>query len=166
MSPNLFCPGCGHDLPAGVAFCPACGNAVPAKAPHPPAHEQETIRDFGQPYRWMETPPAPPRPVVPQPTAPPPPVYQPPAYQPPTVQQNHFPCPGCGQTVVRGASFCPQCGRNQQTPYAAAQSFQPQPAAFAQTNAATGFSQRSASEQLLMIVLAIIAASIILAFFC
>lgn len=168
MSPNLFCPGCGHGLPAGVAFCPACGNPAPAPAPQQTRTQETpdqdvTIRDLGQPYRWMETPSAPPRPVVPLQTAPPPP---PPAYQPPTVRQNHIhPCPGCGQLVSRAAAFCPQCGRNLHAPHAAA-AHAPPPAAALASQSALSFSQRSAVEQLLIVVLAILAACIILMFFC
>lgn len=153
MSPNLFCPGCGHGLPAGVAFCPACGNAVPGGAPRYEPNQ-------AQPYRWMETP-APPRPVVPLETAPP-------AYSPPTVRQDHFPCPGCGMAVSRAASFCPQCGRGltPQNAPTARDLPPPQQAAFAQPAPTLSFAQRSPGEQLLIVILALIAACVILAFFC
>ena len=102
-----------------------------------------------------------PRPVVPlRPQAPP--------YQPPVAPAAPRTCPGCGFTPPPVAVFCPQCGRAlrvaqgvapPQTSYA--------PGVPAGTPAATlSFSQRSAGEQLLIIVLAVIAACFILAFFC
>lgn len=164
MSPNLFCPGCGQGLPAGVAFCPGCGNAVPQTQPRYGAERSDsepTIRDAPQPYSWMETP-ATPRPVVPLQSSPPPP-----AYQPPAARLGLVACPGCGVSVSRSAAFCPQCGRPQQNHYAAAPGFQrPQPQAFAQPAATLSYGQRSPGEQLLIIILAVIAASVILAFFC
>jgi hypothetical protein len=112
----------------------------------------------------METQESPPRPVTP--LAPPPPAYQPPVYQPPTAQSRLFPCPDCGRMISRMAAFCPQCGSGLRAappqPHGIHATHPPQAAAATTLS----FSQRSPGEQLLIIVLAVIAACVILAFFC
>lgn len=158
MSQSIFCPGCGKGLPSHAAFCPACGNAVPRLSPD----QAPTERDLSTPqvgplppHRWMETQESP-RPVMPLPPNPPP-------YQPPAAQPKLFPCPDCGRMISRMAAFCPQCGSGMQAIHAQRPGFQATPPASA---GSTSFSQRSAGEQLLIILLAVIAACVILGFFC
>lgn len=161
MSQTIFCPSCGKGLPTNLSFCPACATPLPKVAPEE-APTQRDLRtpqtDFPPPHRWMETQEAPPRPVTPLPT-------NPPVYQPPAAQPKLFPCPDCGRMISRMAAFCPQCGSNLQAAHAQRQGIhmtgQPLP-----PTGAGSFSQRSANEKLLVILLAVIAACVILGFFC
>lgn len=165
MSPTIFCPGCGEGLPPHLTHCPACATALPKISPETSSPDDATAplqQEFRPPHRWMETQ-EPPRPVVP--LAPTLPLYQPPARQQ-QMQPSPPPCPGCGRAIPYGASFCPQCGRNLQAARATPQGFQPTQQAFAPPAATRSFSQRSTGEQLLIIILAVIAACVILGFFC
>lgn len=159
MPPSLFCPGCGEGVSAEMSFCPSCSTALPKRAPDYPSPQTDAAQatgQYGTPYGWMESG-EPPRPVVPL-------RPQVPAYQPPVAQAVHSNCPGCGFTPPPVALFCPQCGRGLRA--APPQGFYA-PQAFAATPAATlSFAQRSVGEQLLIIILAVVAACVILAFFC
>lgn len=157
----IFCPGCGEGLASHLTHCPACATALPKISPETSSPDDATAplqQNFRPPHRWMETQETP-RPVVPL-------ALNPPPYQPPARQPQFSPCPGCGRTIPNTASFCPQCGRNLQAAHATPHGFQPTQQAFAPPAPSLSFSQRSAGEQLLIILLAVIAACIILTFFC
>lgn len=163
MPQTIFCPGCGEGVSTGTSACPACGTFLPPSAPEPPAREGgpggPTVADRS-PHGWMDTAQPPPRPVTPIPSAMPPP------YQPPTVRPSTFACPGCGRVIPVGVAFCPQCGRNVQQ---SAQQFPPRqnaPQQFDTPPNVLGTGGRSKNDQLLVILLAVIAACVILGFFC
>jgi len=162
MPQTIFCPGCGEGVSTGVAACPACGTFLPQPAPAPPVHEGGAGAPGAadhSPHGWMESP-QPPRPVTPIPSAIPPP------YAPPAVRPSSFACPGCGRVTPAGVAFCPQCGRNLQQ---SAQQFPPRqnvPQGFAAPPHLPGPGGRSKNDQMLIILLAVIAACVILGFFC
>ena len=158
MSQSIFCPNCGKGVASHAIFCTNCGNAVPklssVEAPTERDLSSPPQTNFRPPHRWMDGQQESPRPVTPLTPNPPP-------YQPPVAQSKLFPCPDCGRMISRTAAFCPQCGSNMQAFHAHQTGFQ------ATTPAPSrSFSQRSSGEQLLIILLAIIAACIILGFFC
>lgn len=171
MPRTVICPGCGRELLSTLVICPECSTPVPQEA-----RAAETLRDerpyappdergYRQPYRWMNSAELPAQPAS-KPQAAPPPPYQPPAR--PVVQteeptQNLF-CAGCGRGLPQLAAFCPQCGRP-------VQSSQPQPQPAQVFQPARPFNplpaqKRTPGEQTTIALIAVIAAIIILMFFC
>ncbi len=176
MPRTVICSGCGRELLSTLVICPECATPVPKQAragetrkderPFAPPPKEEGYR---QPYRWMGSAELPSQTPPKQPTAPQPPPYQPPARPPaqqPQQQAQNFFCPGCGRGLPQLAAFCPQCGRplqaSQQPPqpqqvFQPARPFVPLPAPV---------QKRTAGEQAVITIVAIVAAIVILMFFC
>ncbi|HEX5708644.1 MAG TPA: hypothetical protein VFX96_15175 [Pyrinomonadaceae bacterium] len=174
MPRTVICSGCGRELLSSLVICPECATPVPKPSPEEqrPGDKRPfaTPQDEGhrQPYRWMGSAELPQQPTPQQ--APQPPPYQPPARpvappppQPQQPTQNFF-CPGCGRGLPQLAAFCPQCGRPLQ-----ASQMQPQPVGFQPVRPFTPLpapQQRSSGEQAVIAIIAIVAAIVILMFFC